>query len=1682
MKKRQKPGLLLLGLILIGVLSITLNYSGLLKTQVLQTPERIQELKLIRHETNPVQFDIFYESLKSDRPDSVSITMVNALLDQGGRFQSSAAIIQSVVLSTGQQQITSTANSQTLSITSLTPLPTTKLGTIFTNIPLQEYVSLEYDITISGKRTTIIERPVPVDFPIGYQVFQNPTGEPMYISVPGYHTLLAPLEKVYVKYPSIQHGAVLLPNTLTTLQELSELNQSSLINQTLNLPVPELIVEQNQLILPALPAKDYNTLIIRYRKDSDEWSGKSFLLSASKDVTLPIPVSDLLDFYTEVEYSFAYLSDAMPTLNLDFPYNSLLLTGQNPVFYRTQYVSLLNELVQNRNGLVVDLTITTPEDPNAISIGFLSRNPIFSLAEALPYLSQQLPVAIFDAGSVSFQSVMSNPQQLPTFNLLGKNNQVWSKQTIRTDLEFLSTAFESIALQPDDQQIPELEIVDESNGDRLLCFAKTEQGSFSLPTIRQDVIFSSNCLQSAKRAGLKSGILYPIAYRAKTQSLEALKHFRFDERIGELFPSVQNYDPYEKTLTLGAGFEDVPVKIVSSSTPDFRNFSTLAMENLEDSQFAIPLLPGCETFCYIKAVAVVREDADVLLGYPAETLLFSPIPEPLLQLCFTNQQKVSELYEPADLKFQIQVPNEDDIDLSYKSDSGCYEIGFGELEDRELNLEASLLEASSSSSASSSDTNPTNPTNPNDPNPPSDTATDSDSGDSDESGESDESEDSENSDNSDNSSTPPTNPTPPTSPSAFLPSAYAQTNSSEHTLKDLVSDSPDLPTNTLIIHTNGLSNSHIDIPPQRHYASLSFAAEQQVVLEELVFEHAHLNSTEQLVTDPVLHTSYQISQWGNTSTFFSSNRGNVMIHRFGDSPYFFERFSTPAPINESLLFPGGGHLLEIPHTIRLIPPEQIILLASLEGTNKAQVPLEIPERSKVTMFLDNVFRPNIEQELLLEDGILYDAQSGLMTLENPTGLITIPVQLTVNKVTDSSIYANTTPETKVPSQINIASIRSDVVFEINQPQDIPRSTLREPHKLPRGAVGFQYSEKVPLFAIENSRAFEIIDSRFLTSTCREIFSFDPATRMITGTVPTSSKLEGCYMELLVRYLIRNSFSEMEITTPLTYQIPLLTNDDLENISAEVIRVPLTIDGQEVNEIISIKEPVEELVETTPQFVSKDNAESLISSIGELLIVFDEANQQFVISGLTTELFQTTSRYLRAIQQQTGRLVLFELQMIPVQQEELILPITQSFPNLINVPQILRDEGFSEEEIATLRIAADTLPTQVEVSDTGVVNIFGLPELNDQVFSALIDKAKTTPSAFEEFEERLTDIATDEPPQTLRINLRLQVNEAPSVTVEAVIFGTSKNVTIDLRRFAPNSSSFITGQLPEFLTRSGNTLTGLTPAEDQQVNLLVQDFSTVRNIIVPLIIGEIPLEGATNETENTGEAENESTDTPEDQINRDLANADKGASNTSTDCFPDIALQVLEYREAICVAEQFNIISGSNGFFNPDNNINRAEVSKILVTGPLVILGLLTEAEANQLNNAFSEQNFSDVPRTAWFYGFVETALVTGIVDGYPNGTFQPGNALNRAEAAKVIVNTMLQLSPETFGPSESLAANTIPGDQWFAPYVRILNMNGGDLPDPTDSDALGLPISRAEFVYNLLIILDSKASQISVGL
>ena len=74
--------------------------------------------------------------------------------------------------------------------------------------------------------------------------------------------------------------------------------------------------------------------------------------------------------------------------------------------------------------------------------------------------------------------------------------------------------------------------------------------------------------------------------------------------------------------------------------------------------------------------------------------------------------------------------------------------------------------------------------------------------------------------------------------------------------------------------------------------------------------------------------------------------------------------------------------------------------------------------------------------------------------------------------------------------------------------------------------------------------------------------------------------------------------------------------------------------------------------------------------------------------------------------------------------------------------------------------------------------------------------------------------------------------------------------------------------------------------------------------------------------------------------------------------------------------------------------------------------------------------FSDVPASYWAYADIETLAGKGIINGFPDGTFQPDGNLTRAQFVKMLVLT-LGLTP---GTGSTPFTDVAPSD-WFAPYV-----------------------------------------------
>ncbi len=110
-------------------------------------------------------------------------------------------------------------------------------------------------------------------------------------------------------------------------------------------------------------------------------------------------------------------------------------------------------------------------------------------------------------------------------------------------------------------------------------------------------------------------------------------------------------------------------------------------------------------------------------------------------------------------------------------------------------------------------------------------------------------------------------------------------------------------------------------------------------------------------------------------------------------------------------------------------------------------------------------------------------------------------------------------------------------------------------------------------------------------------------------------------------------------------------------------------------------------------------------------------------------------------------------------------------------------------------------------------------------------------------------------------------------------------------------------------------------------------------------------------------------------------------------FSDVPTNNTFYPYVTCMVTH-NIVSGyPDGTFRPNANMTRGQAAKIIVSAA----GLAEKIAASQ-------QTFSDVPATNTFWRSIEVAAMHGILTGYPDGTFRPNNNVTRGQLAKIAAN------------------------------------------------------------------------------
>ncbi len=130
----------------------------------------------------------------------------------------------------------------------------------------------------------------------------------------------------------------------------------------------------------------------------------------------------------------------------------------------------------------------------------------------------------------------------------------------------------------------------------------------------------------------------------------------------------------------------------------------------------------------------------------------------------------------------------------------------------------------------------------------------------------------------------------------------------------------------------------------------------------------------------------------------------------------------------------------------------------------------------------------------------------------------------------------------------------------------------------------------------------------------------------------------------------------------------------------------------------------------------------------------------------------------------------------------------------------------------------------------------------------------------------------------------------------------------------------------------------------------------------------------------------------------------------------------QFADAINYVKTAGYVNGyPDGSYKPENQINRAEFTKMIVN--------IFQGEAFGKEEC-NETVFSDVEASAWYGPYACFAKKHSIIQGYSDGTFKPDAKINFAEAAKIIINS--------HEPDRAKERKNTESPVWYELYTNII--------------------------------------------
>lgn len=164
----------------------------------------------------------------------------------------------------------------------------------------------------------------------------------------------------------------------------------------------------------------------------------------------------------------------------------------------------------------------------------------------------------------------------------------------------------------------------------------------------------------------------------------------------------------------------------------------------------------------------------------------------------------------------------------------------------------------------------------------------------------------------------------------------------------------------------------------------------------------------------------------------------------------------------------------------------------------------------------------------------------------------------------------------------------------------------------------------------------------------------------------------------------------------------------------------------------------------------------------------------------------------------------------------------------------------------------------------------------------------------------------------------------------------------------------------------------------------------------------------------------------------------------------------------------NLFNGyPDGTFRPDNYISRAELAVLLCN----IKGLPTDKNVRT--------GFWDVDASHWACSYIAAAVNSGLLQGYPDGSFKPEALVSRAQAASILTRLTSATTPAVVLPVE---LRDVSSEYWAASQISACLDAGIMEKASVNSFNPDMPASRGELARGLSVALTLIPENYGTGL